>query len=401
MPTDPEAMGTLPELTLQQACDMLALVEDNLSALPVSAGDSLQLNVELTIATAFLERLGGPSLVHLNATGAGVGTTIGGRRLLVTLLHGNEPSGLLALLRFLRNGLEAEGPLACIVANPAAARENKPFSSRYQAGHRDINRCFFDWEPDGSSPAELADSRLANRILASIESYAPSCVIDIHNTSGKGPAFAVSISDDTRLKALAALWTGDMIVTDLRLGALMELSERSTSTVTIECGGAADPNAVTIAYEGLRRFSQSSGATMAAMSSGDERLIKDAAQTQVFHNPMRLELSDTISLSYCAPADFHDNVDIDPVSEADLILPDDADALNFGAVCAGTRIARLQGRAASGLSIMSVLGSEEVEGYFEVREGGLFTRFGTRFFMMTTRADIARSDCLCYFVTAP
>ena len=72
--------------------------------------------------------------------------------------------------------------------------------------------------------------------MALLDYFRPASLIDIHNTSGKGPAFAVSISGDHIHIGLAALFTHQMIITDIRLGAIMELSSARMPIVTIECG---------------------------------------------------------------------------------------------------------------------------------------------------------------------
>lgn len=59
---------------------------------------------------------------------------------------------------------------------------------------------------------------------------------------------------DDRHDALVSLFTHRMIVTDLKLGALMEISEELMSTVTIECGGAQDIESHIIATEGMARY---------------------------------------------------------------------------------------------------------------------------------------------------
>ncbi|GAA3949676.1 succinylglutamate desuccinylase/aspartoacylase domain-containing protein [Allohahella marinimesophila] len=390
----------LPELSLADVRSLVKAASRQSARVEAETGNGVDASLqrERALAAAFLNLLPGPCLLHLNADPSKVQARDDrpSRRLVITLLHGNEPSGLLALLRLVQAELEPHGIVACIVANPSAALHGQAFRHRFIPGHSDLNRCFFNRpEPSGmAGPEEDVDAALASSILACIRDFQPESLIDIHNTSGKGPAFAVSIRDDACHRALTALWTCDMIVTDLRLGALMELSERSVPTVTIECGGAGDSNAVLIAYEGLRRFCQLPGQRALEPEAGAEQ----AMQTRVFRNPMRLQLDASTSIAYADAAAYHQNEEVALELGKDIVLADDADALNFGAVGPDTVIARMQPEAFAKLSVKSHIGVANVTDYFELRRYDLVTKHSTRFFMMTTRADIALSDCLCYFI---
>src|SRR5690606_33627744 len=159
----------------------------------------------------WLAALPGPSLIHLHGADP---TRV---RVLVTLLHGNEPSGLIATHQWLREGREAvESTLATdlvlILASVEAARTPPRYSHRHLPGQRDLNRCF-------RAPWHDAPGRLAQAILAELVALGPEAVIDLHNTSGRSPAFAVAALDDQRHRTLAGMFCDHMIVTDLRLGA--------------------------------------------------------------------------------------------------------------------------------------------------------------------------------------
>ena len=80
-----------------------------------TAGD----NVE-----AFLRQLGGPACLFF--TGQDRART----RALVTLLHSNEPSGAIALRRWLKSGRRPAVNVVCVVASVAAALAPPLFSHR-------------------------------------------------------------------------------------------------------------------------------------------------------------------------------------------------------------------------------------------------------------------------------
>lgn len=65
-------------------------------------------------------------------------------RVVVTLSHGNEPSGLSAVHALLRQGIEPTVDIHIFIVNVNvdAARAQPFFSHRMLPGDRDLNRCF-------------------------------------------------------------------------------------------------------------------------------------------------------------------------------------------------------------------------------------------------------------------
>ena len=84
----------------------------------------------------FLRELGGPACFFLE------GEDSTRTRALVTLLHGNEPSGAMALFRWLKSCERPAVNVICIIASVAAALEPSVFSHRMLPRARDLNRCF-------------------------------------------------------------------------------------------------------------------------------------------------------------------------------------------------------------------------------------------------------------------
>ncbi len=300
----------------------------------------------------------------------------GRHRALITLLHGNEPSGLIALHRWLREGKQPETDLVCLIASVAAARLEPHFSHRVLPGQRDQNRCFrapFDLDPAG---------HLARRMLDVIEAFAPEAVIDVHNTSGSGPSFAVSISADAQHLALVALFTRRLVHTDLRLGSLMEISEHLVPTVTIECGGRLDDNAHTVAWAGIDHY-------FTRPTLWDA--LPDPTVVEVMHNPVRLELTATCELTY----------DSAPRNDVPLTLRPDIEHYNFGITPAGTHLGWVHGAGLRDLFIArNTAHTCVLEDVVTLVGGELRTRQPLKLFMITTHPAIAKSDCLFYAVTA-
>ncbi|MCH8544503.1 MAG: succinylglutamate desuccinylase/aspartoacylase family protein [Alcanivorax sp.] len=320
-------------------------------------------------AEAWLAALPGPVMVRY----PGVDRTR--VRALVTLLHGNEPSGLRAIHHWLsdRTANAARLPppatdLVLIIANVAAARLAPRYNHRQLPEERDLNRCF-------RAPWQDGPGQLAQAIISELVALGPEAVLDLHNTSGNSPAFAVAAIDDARHRAFAARFCDHLIVTDLRLGALMEAAEHLFPTLTIECGGSGDPRADAMAATVVERFA-ANPALFAAQPATDT--------LTVFRNPVRLELAPGASLSF------------DPSEAADITLSADIQQYNFGLARPGVALARLGPGGLSHLVARDHRGRPVLGELFDARAGVLTPRQPLHLFMATARADIAASDCLFY-----
>ena len=293
-------------------------------------------------------------------------------RAVCTLLHGNEPSGTKAIFNYLKSKEIPRFDTLFIIASVEAATAVPVFSTRMQPGKRDLNRCF-------RPPYDDHQGQTAKAIWDLILHIKPECLIDIHNTSGSGPAFGVAIVEDKHHVALTSLFTNDLIITDLRLGALMELSEKDMITVTIECGGAEDHSSQIIAEEGLHRY-LSSEQVMA--KAGDEYPIN------IYHNPIRLETRNQGEVAY----------DQHPSDTAVITLPEQADKFNYGMLTKDESIGHLGKDGLALLTAKDHLGNERLNEFFKEHKGKLYARHPIKVFMATTNPFIAKTDCVFYFI---
>jgi len=324
---------------------------------PAVVGDSVE---------AFLRWLDGPACLYL--TGADDRRC----RAFVTLLHGNEPSGAMALWRWLRQGERPAVSLVCIVASVTAALTEPHFSHRMLPRARDLNRCF-------RAPFDDAQGRLAEEILALLRLHRPEAVVDMHNTSGSGPSFAVCTFPDRQHDALAALFTRRLIISHLDLGALMELSDQRCPTVTIEVGGRLDDAAHRCAWEGLCRYAGADDIFSAgARERGLERLT----------DPVRLELRAGISLTYAHR----------PCAGHDITLRPDIEQHNFGSVGPEVVLGWTGGIPGRLFRAVDAAGACAVDRLVRIEAGELRPARPLKLFMITTNAAIAESDCLFYAV---
>ncbi|MGC3872115.1 hypothetical protein ACPF7Z_02460 [Halomonas sp. GXIMD04776] len=299
-------------------------------------------------------------------------------RVVTTLLHGNEPSGLLALHRWLAERPRPRTRLAVLVANVAAALAPPLFTQRFVPGERDLNRCF-------QPPFDDVSGALAQAITHDIAAWAPECVIDLHNTSGKGPSFAVATRRDPRLERLAGRFCDQLIVTDFRLGSLMEIPLihpplADCPILTLECGGARDPAAVEVASAVYHRLAE--WPDLAALPS--------TPNLDVLIHPLRVELAPDAGIAYAR----------EPEPGTGVTLWARIDAHNRGVTPPDTCLGWLGDGGLANLQARDARGIERIAELLCERDGRLYTRRPLRLFMATTNAEIARSDCLFYAVPA-
>ncbi len=317
----------------------------------------------------FLKKLPGPTHIHIS------GKDPSRCRAVVTLLHGNEPSGLHAIHEMLKRRIEPAVDIHYFIPSVDAAKQAPGFIYRMLPHHKDLNRCFNP--PYGESEQD----KLAQELLRILVAQAPECVIDIHNTSGSSPPFGVTTFMNERHEALVSLFTHRMIVTDLLLGSLMEISESMMPTVTIECGGAQDPESNLLATEGLNKYT--SYENVLTLGHTDMSL-------EFFHNPIRLELVEGSDIAYGDHCLLDDGVTLLPGIEH----------FNFGFVSAQTQLGFISGELSNCLQANDPNGEEKLLDYFRTVDGELYPTRRIKLFMVTTNPEIARKDCLFYLVEA-
>ncbi len=314
-------------------------------------------------ACQFLKQLGVSTIIELP------GKDSSRKRTLVTLSHGNEPSGFQALHQWLREGRRPLVDITVILGGVEAALKEPLFFHRHLPQQRDFNRCF-------DPPFEDSQGLKAQAVLEKIWRDRPEAIIDMHNTSGATPAFAVSCQAQAKERALAGNFVDTLILSQLRVGALME-AEFPCPVVTVEAGGREDPHSLNTAAEGLERFFLS------------EDLFAGTRPVSLVTNPLRLELREA-ELSYADG----------PCDGDGIVLRRDIESLNFRPLGADEAIGWANRRGLSHLRVKTPSGLSAIDEYFVIRQGQICPRKPMTLFMATKRADIALSDCLFYFVWA-
>ncbi|MDX2370773.1 MAG: succinylglutamate desuccinylase/aspartoacylase family protein [Colwellia sp.] len=294
-------------------------------------------------------------------------------RVITTLIHGNEPSGFIALHHWLLEKKIPEVNIRFILCNPEAAALPPEFSHRYLVAAQDLNRFF---TLNNSSPTKNNSSIIhrAEQIIKAVTEVNPEAIVDLHNTSGISPAFGVAIDDSDKVLDLISLFTNKVILTDLHVGAIME-QKFSAPIVTIECGGACQMPSHQLAITGLEKFT-------------NQKSIFDhhADKVDIHRHPCRVELKKGTVLGF---GDY-------PLMTADITLLSDAEELNNQVTPAGQLIGWYEKDTQLPLIVKDEKGNNQLSAMFYLKYGGIYTNQRLQIFMATKLVDIATNDCLFY-----
>ena len=311
-----------------------------------------------------LRRLGRTTLIRIPGTGAE-----GRARLVSCLLHGNEDSGLRAVLELLRSGVRLEFDLWVLIGNVEAATVDGLFGHRYLDGQEDFNRVW------GSTDVVTPQRESAGTILGILRAVPLEAALDLHNTTGESPPHAIVPVGWREAEALAATCCELVLRWSLDAGTLMEALSPRCPSVAVECGIAGVSSGREFAAGVLRRFL-------------DAQLTDPRRPERLYETAERVEVLDGIRFA------FREELD----AELDLALRPDLDAHNFGLLPAGTRMGRVRGTRMP-LRAVDMAGADVTDGLFNIDGDGdlLLIRDVTP--VMITRA-VTQTQRDCYFYAA-
>tara|TARA_R110002072_G_scaffold36524_2_gene107507 strand:+ start:50400 stop:51440 length:1041 start_codon:yes stop_codon:yes gene_type:complete len=309
----------------------------------------------------FIQQLGEPTWIQLK------GRDTSRSRAIVTLLHANEPSGLKAIHRLLKDDVLPQTNLGIFIASVEAALLPPVFSHRYIPEETDMNRCFGQ---GGTTNQE----QLADQLIAMLIKFCPEAVVDTHNTSAHSEPFAVATSREIKLRQVTQLFTKKLVVLDQSLGTLIE-QDIGCPVVTVEFGGFLDSNADELALSSLERFVC-------------KRHLFDTEPEPFMElqSPLRLEVQPTANLHYSTTVE----------SAGDVTIYNTIDQLNFRRLKANTTIGWTNEEGLNQLLVLNAEKENIAKQLFVEEAGFLKTRKPMTIFMATTDDHIAHNDCLMY-----
>ena len=323
----------------------------------------------------FLLSMAGPTVIDVT------GKDTSKYRVFVTLLQGDEPSGLIAMHRWLTSRDESELPqtnIRFIICSVEAAAMHPLFTTRYTDGGMDINRCFGKHcSTECHTETQKGYCERAKLIETAIREVEPEMVIDLHNASSPGPTFAVSSVITTDTLSLASFFSQTLILSDLHIGSIME-QEFNCPFITIECGGGSDEQAHEVAYSGIKQVT-------ACENIG---YIHQEKNVEVIYRPLRLQLKPEVKLSYAA----HDE------GYRGVTLKDNIEYFNFGSAHQDEMLGWVDGNGLNNLQLLNKSGEDVINEYFYTRDNQLVCLHNLKLFKATTNKNIATNDCLFYVV---
>jgi hypothetical protein len=290
-------------------------------------------------------------------------------RVVVSLLHANEPSGARAMHAWLQGSRLPAIDSVFFFASVQTALTPPVLSRRHRDGEPDANRCFLDRRP-GPVGANAHD------LLARLRRASPEALLDLHNNTGHNPPYGVGPGVTCPQLNLTRLFATRYMATDLRLGALMEATAARFPTATIECGKAFDAAADAVAAHGLGRFLDTDDLELEA---------PPPPELQVLGRPVRVSLHRDVALGFGQG----------PAAGAGLTLRADIDRHNFAPLAAGELIGWSSSDALP-VEAVGASGEDLAPQLFECRGGRLVTRAAMVPVMMTVDPRVAVQDCLFY-----
>lgn len=283
-------------------------------------------------------------------------------------LHGNEPTGLLALQQLLNKYSQQRLPraLSIFFGNTEAAAQNM----RRLENQPDFNRIW-----PGTELPESAETRMAQDIVDIMRARKVFASIDIHNNTGLNPHYACINSLDHSFLQLASLF-GRLIVYFLYpKGVQSAAFAQLCPSVTLECGRPGHQYGVEHAYEYLNSCLHLTEIATHPVHHQD---------IDLFHTVAQVKIKPDCHFS------FHQHT-------ADLLLDPDIERMNFTEISAGTQLGTINN---SHLPIIAQdeQGNDVTKNYFGVRNKELHITRATMPSMLTLDERVIKQDCLCYLM---
>lgn len=306
--------------------------------------------------------LPGPSLIHLRGH-------IAEPLFVSVLLHGNEPTGLMAVQALLKKYQDTPLPrsLSVFVGNIEAARhgmrrlENQPDYNRVWPG-ADHPEC-----PETAMMQEVLDIMKRRNVFASI---------DVHNNTGLNPHYACVNKLDHRFLQLASLF-GRLIVyftrpKGVQSGAFAEICP----AVTLECGRPGQQHGVEHALDYLN--------TCLHLKDIHDQPVAER-NIDIYHTVAQVKTREDIVFSF-------------EQGEYDLMLDKDLEKMNFTEISAGTMFGTVNHNSHIPVVAKDEHGNIVTEDFFEINNNELQLKRTTMPSMLTLDERVIKQDCLCYLM---
>jgi len=285
------------------------------------------------------------------------------------LLHGNEPTGFMAIQLLLKKYKDKQLPrsLSIFFGNVTAARHNL----RRLDNQPDYNRIW----PGTESP-DCAETEMAREIVAIMKKRNVFVSVDIHNNTGLNPHYACINNLDNQFLQLASLF-GRLIVYFIRpKGVQSAAFARLCPAVTLECGRPDQQHGLEHALEFLN-------SSLRLTELPQHQILPQ--DIDLFHTVAQVKIDDKVNFSFTQV-------------DTDLLLNEDLERMNFTEVSPGTVLGTSKYNATMPLIAKNEYGNDVTNNFFSFQNGELQIIRQTMPSMLTLDERVIRQDCLCYLM---
>jgi succinylglutamate desuccinylase len=284
------------------------------------------------------------------------------------LLHGNEPTGFLALQRLLQKYQQRTLPrsLSLFFGNTQAARLNL----RRLEGQPDFNRVW-----SGTNLENCAERRWAEQIVAQMQQRKVFASVDVHNNTGLNPHYACLNKLDNDFLQLGALFGRLLVYFTHPKGTQSAAFAEFCPAVTLECGQPGQKHGTEHAFEFLDSCLHLTELPTHAVAKHD---------IDIYHTVAQVTVADNVSFSFSD-------------KQADLYLDNELERLNFTEISAGTVFGTL---SSDSLPVIAKNdhGDDVTSQFFRNEAGQLTISRAIMPSMLTLNERVIQQDCLCYLM---
>lgn len=285
--------------------------------------------------------------------------------LVSTLLHGNEPTGILAVQKLLKEckGQTLSREMYVFVGNIWAAEQDM----RRLPEQLDFNRIWKGGErPEHILAEELKNFVAKNGVFANI---------DVHNNSGRNPHYSAISSLKPQVINLAAMFS-DRLVYFIRPDSTQSVAMlKYGPSLTLEAGPPSDHSGVDHVCRYLKQVLDLDEVSVAK---------PDSKKLELYHSVARIDL----------PMGIKVDVGNQPTN-ADVTISADIESLNFANCKPGTQF----GWCKEPLIVTNEDGEDVGANYLNYTDGRIVLKQSTVPSMLTKNVQVMRQDCVGYLMT--
>ncbi|MCK5477708.1 MAG: succinylglutamate desuccinylase/aspartoacylase family protein [Methylococcales bacterium] len=285
------------------------------------------------------------------------------------LLHGNEPTGFLALQKLLIKYQQQELPrsLSFFLGNTKAASQGL----RRLDNQPDYNRIW-----PGTDFLETVETQITQEIVDIMAKRNLFASIDIHNNTGLNPHYACINKLDHQFLQLANLF-GRLVVYFTRpKGVQSGAFAKICPAVTLECGKPGQQYGVDHAFEYLNSCLHLSQLSSQPVPSQD---------IDIYHTVAQVKVNKNINFS------FED-------TQSELFLDKELERMNFTEIPAGTQLGSVFNTSNIPVTAKDETGEVVTEQFFSIVDNTLQIIKNTMPSMLTLDERVIKQDCLCYLM---